>query len=125
MKEAVFTPEAPIPIGPYSQGIKSGNLIFVSGQVALNQQTKQIEGDIKQQTHMVLTNLSKILEAAGSGMDHVVKTTIFLFDMGDFLRVNEVYASFFGENPPARSTIQVAKLPLGALVEIEAIALVP
>ncbi|MGO9117591.1 MAG: RidA family protein [Desulfomonilaceae bacterium] len=125
MKEAVFTPEAPIPIGPYSQGIKSGNLIFVSGQVALNQQNKQIEGDIKQQTHTVLTNLSKILEAAGSGMDHVVKTTIFLFDMGDFLRVNEVYASFFGENPPARSTIQVAKLPLGALVEIEAIALVP
>jgi 2-iminobutanoate/2-iminopropanoate deaminase len=125
MKEAVFTPEAPIPIGPYSQGIKSGNLIFVSGQVALNQQTKQIEGDIKQQTHTVLTNLSKILEAAGSGMDYVVKTTIFLFDMGDFLRVNEVYASFFGENPPARSTIQVAKLPLGALVEIEAIALVP
>lgn len=125
MKEAVFTPEAPIPIGPYSQGIKSGNLIFVSGQVALNQQTKQIEGDIKQQTHTVLTNLSKILEAAGSGMDHVVKTTIFLFDMGDFLRVNEVYASFFGENPPARSTIQVAKLPLGALVEIEAIVLVP
>ena len=125
MKEAVFTPEAPIPIGPYSQGIKSGNLIFVSGQVALNQQTKQIEGDIKQQTHTVLTNLSKILEAAGSGMDHVVKTTIFLFDMGDFLRVNEVYASFFGEKPPARSTIQVAKLPLGALVEIEAIALVP
>jgi 2-iminobutanoate/2-iminopropanoate deaminase len=125
MKEAVFSPEAPIPIGPYSQGIKSGNLIFVSGQVALNQQTKQIEGDIKQQTHTVLTNLSKILDAAGSGMDHVVKTTIFLFDMGDFLRVNEVYASFFGENPPARSTVQVAKLPLGALVEIEAIALVP
>jgi 2-iminobutanoate/2-iminopropanoate deaminase len=125
MKEAVFTPEAPIPIGPYSQAIKSGNLIFVSGQVALNQETNQIEGDIKQQTHTVLTNLTKILEAAGSGTDHVVKTTIFLSDMGDFLRVNEVYGSFFGENPPARSTVQVAKLPLGALVEIEAIAFVP
>ncbi len=125
MKEAVFTPEAPIPIGPYSQAIKSGNLIFVSGQVALNQETKQIEGDIKQQTHTVLTILTKILEAAGSGTDHVVKTTIFLSDMGDFLRVNEIYGSFFGENPPARSTVQVAKLPLGALVEIEAIAFVP
>jgi 2-iminobutanoate/2-iminopropanoate deaminase len=125
MKEVIFSPEAPIPIGPYSQATKLGNLIFVSGQVALNQETKQIEGDIKQQTHTVLTNLSKILEAAGSGMDNVLKTTIFLFDMGDFLRVNEVYASFFNENPPARSTVQVAKLPLGALVEIEAIAFVP
>ncbi len=125
MKEIVFAPEAPIPIGPYSQATKLDNLIFVSGQVALNQDTKQIEGDIKQQAHTVLMNLSKILEAAGSGMQNILKTTIFLYDMGDFLRVNEVYASFFKESPPARSTIQVAKLPLGALIEIEAIAFVP
>ncbi|HTY24768.1 MAG TPA: RidA family protein [Desulfomonilaceae bacterium] len=125
MKEKIFTPEAPIPVGPYSQAVKFGNLLFVSGQVALNQETKQVEGDIEQQTRAVLTNLGKILSAAGSGMEDVLKTTIFLADMGDFPRVNQVYASFFGETPPARSTIQVAKLPLGALVEIEAIAFVP
>ena len=125
MKEKIFTPEAPIPVGPYSQAVKFGNLLFVSGQVALNQETKQVEGDIEQQTRAVLMNLGKILNAAGSGMDHVLKTTIFLADMGDFPRVNEAYATFFGETPPARSTIQVAKLPLGALVEIEAIAFVP
>ncbi len=125
MKEKIFTPEAPIPVGPYSQAVKFGNLVFVSGQVALNPETKQVEGDIEQQTRAVLTNLGKILNAADSGMDHVLKTTIFLADMGDFPRVNHVYASFFGETPPARSTIQVAGLPLGALVEIEAVAFVP
>ena len=125
MKEKIFTPEAPIPVGPYSQAVKFGNLLFVSGQVALNQETKQVEGDIEQQTRAVLTNLGKILDAAGSGMENVLKTTIFLADMGDFPRVNQVYASSFGETPPARSTIQVAGLPLGALVEIEAIAFVP
>jgi 2-iminobutanoate/2-iminopropanoate deaminase len=121
-KQVVKTDQAPLPIGPYSQAVKHGNLVFVSGQLGLNIETKQLEADVREQTARALTNLKAILEASGSGMDCVLKTTIFLADMGDFPSVNEVYGTFFGEAPPARSTVQVAKLPLGGLVEIEAVA---
>lgn len=123
MKEIIKTERAPAAIGPYSQAIKSDPFIFVSGQLALNEKTGAVEGDIKTQTRQVLTNLRNILEASGSGLEWVLKTTVFLADMNDFGAMNEVYASFFTQNPPARSTIQVARLPKDAKVEIEAIAL--
>ena len=121
-KQPVKTDEAPLPIGPYSQAIKHGNLVFVSGQLGLNRQTKKLETGVREQTAMALTHIKTILEAAGSGMDCVLKTTIFLADMNDFPAVNEVYGTFFVDDPPARATVQVAKLPLGGLVEIEAVA---
>jgi len=121
-KQVVKTDDAPLPIGPYSQAIKHGNLVFVSGQVGMDKDTKKLESTVREQTAAALTHMKAILEAAGSGMDCVLKTTIFLADMNDFLAVNEVYGTFFVGEPPARSTVQVAKLPLGALVEIEAVA---
>ena len=121
-KQVVKTDEAPLPIGPYSQAITHGNLVFVSGQLGMNKETKKLEANVRDQAAAALTHMKTILEAAGSGLDYVLKTTIFLADMNDFPAVNEVYGTFFVETPPARSTVQVAKLPLGGLVEIEAVA---
>ncbi len=123
-REIIRTDNAPAAIGPYSQGIKTDSLIFTAGQIALDPTSgKLVEGGIEAQTRQVLTNLKHILEAAGAGLETVVKTTVFLADMGEFAALNNVYAEFFGEAMPARSTVQVAALPMGARVEIEAVAL--
>jgi 2-iminobutanoate/2-iminopropanoate deaminase len=123
MKEAVLTDRGPKPIGPYSQAIKSGGLLFLSGQVALDPKNNEFTaGDIRQQTERTMENIKGILEAAGSNLHHVVKTTVFLKDMNDFSAMNEVYGRYFTSAPPARSTVQVARLPKDALVEIEVVA---
>lgn len=123
MKEVVLAARGPKPIGPYSQAIKSSGLVFVSGQIALEPQTGELVGkDVRQQTERVLENLKAILEASGASLSHVVKTTVCLKDMNDFTAMNEIYARYFTAAPPARSTIQVARLPKDALVEIEVIA---
>jgi 2-iminobutanoate/2-iminopropanoate deaminase len=126
MKEVVRTEAAPAPFqgAPYSQAIKAAGLVFVAGQVALEPGHSEIVGDtIQEQTERILANLRAILEAAGSGLDRLVKTTVFLQNLDDFQGMNEVYAKHVGDQPPARSTVEVAKLPSGALVEIEAVAL--
>jgi len=123
MKEIVLTARGPKPIGPYSQAIKSNGFLFVSGQIALDPQSGEFVGtDVRQQTERVLENLEAILEAAGSSLKHVVKTTVFLKDMNDFPAMNETYARYFNTTPPARSTIQAARLPKDALVEIDVVA---
>ena len=122
-KKHVHTPHAPKPIGPYSQAVIAGGLLFVSGQIPLDPQTGElVEGDIEVQTEQVLKNLMAILKEAKAGPEHVVKATVFLQDMKDFPRVNEVYARYFGKEPPARSTVQAAALPRGVAVEIDVIA---
>jgi 2-iminobutanoate/2-iminopropanoate deaminase len=124
-KTVVRTEAAPAPFqgAPYSQAIAAGGLVFVSGQLGLKPGDSAIEGEtIEEQTEQVFANLRAILEEAGSGLDRLVKTTVFLQDLGDFQGMNSVYAKHVGEHPPARSTVEVAKLPSGALVEIEAIA---
>jgi 2-iminobutanoate/2-iminopropanoate deaminase len=122
--EAVATEGAPKAIGPYSQGIKANGLIFVSGQVALDPRTQQmVQGDVAAETERVLENLKAVVEAAGSSLAHTVKTTVYLADLGDFAKMNEVYARYFGERPPARATVQVSRLPRDARVEIDLIAL--
>ena len=126
MKEVVRTEAAPAPFqgAPYSQAIRAGGFVFVSGQLALKPGDKELSGgEIGAQTEQVFANLKAILEEAGSSLDKLVKTTVFLQDLSDFTGMNEVYAKHVGATPPARSTIEVAKLPSGALVEIEAIAL--
>ena len=126
MKEVIRTEAAPAPFqgAPYSQAIKAAGLVFVAGQVSLRPDHGEIVGDtIQEQTEQVLSNLRAILEAAGSGLDRLVKTTVFLQSLDDFAGMNEVYKQHVGDQPPARSTVEVAKLPSGALVEIEAIAL--
>ena len=123
-KTIISTEKAPKAIGPYSQAIRTENLVFTAGQVGLDPATMElVEGDIEPQTRQVLTNLKHVLETAESGLKFVVKTTVFLKDMGDFPKMNSIYAEFFPENQPARSTVQVAALPKGALVEIECVAL--
>lgn len=123
MKDVVLTEKGPKPIGPYSQAIKSGGFLFTSGQVALDPRSNEfLAGDIRQQTERVLENVKAILEAGGANLHHVVKTTVFLKDMNDFAAMNEVYGKYFTSAPPARSTVQVARLPKDALVEIEVIA---
>jgi len=123
MKDVVLTDKGPKPIGPYSQAIKSGGLLFASGQVALDPRSNEFSaGDIRQQTERVLENIKGILEAGGVNLHHVVKTTVFLKDLNDFAAMNEVYGKYFTSAPPARSTVQVARLPKDALVEIEVIA---
>lgn len=123
MKDVVFTPRGPKPIGPYSQAIRANGFLFISGQVGFDPQTGEFVGnDVKSQTERVLENLKAILEAAGVTLNHVVKTTVFLKDMNDFPAMNEVYAKYFSAAPPARSTVQAARLPKDALVEIDVIA---
>ena len=123
MRDVILTDRGPKPIGPYSQAIRTNGFLYLSGQVALDPKTGEMTGpDVRQQTERVLENLKGILEAAGSNLHHVVKTTVFLKDINDFSAMNEVYAKYFMSAPPARSTVQVARLPKDALVEIEAIA---
>ena len=123
MKKVISTTHAPGAIGPYSQAIEAGGMIFLSGQIPLDPVTGQmIEGDVVAQAERVMQNLQGVLEAAGVGFEHVVRTTIFLTDLGDFAKVNEVYGKRFPKEPPARATVQVAALPRGSKVEIDAIA---
>ena len=123
MKDTVLTDKAPKPIGPYSQGVKVNGFLFLSGQVALDPGSNEFTGgDIAQQTERVMENIRAILEAGGSSLHHVVKTTVFLKNLQDFQVMNEVYGRYFKAAPPARSTVEVARLPKDALVEIEAIA---
>jgi len=126
MKQIIHTDAAPAAVGPYSQAIVANGFVFTAGQVGLVPQTMQlIEGDVQAQTRQALTNLRTILQTAGTDLQHVVKTTVFLANMDDFQAMNAIYSEFFGENPPARSAVQVARLPVNALVEIEAVALLP
>ena len=124
MKEVISTAHGPKAIGPYSQAIRANGLIFISGQVAFDPATSQlVEGDIAAQTDRVIQNLKAIVEAAGSSLDKTVKTTVFLKDMGEFAKMNEVYARYFSSAPPARATVEVARLPRDVRVEIDLIAL--
>jgi len=124
MREVVATKDAPQAIGPYSQAIKANGFIFTSGQIAFDPATNQIiQGDVAAQTERVLKNLEAILKAAGSGLERVVRTTVFLKNMGDFAAMNEVYGRFWKSAPPARSTVEVARLPRDVAVEIDVIAL--
>lgn len=123
-KEIIRTDNAPAAIGPYSQAIKAGGFIFLSGQIPLDPATGNVvEGGIKEQTERVMTNLEAVLNAAGTDMEAVVKTTIYLTNLSDFPTVNEIYGNYFRENPPARATVEVSSLPKGVSVEIEAVAL--
>ncbi len=124
-KKVIQTDKAPQAIGPYSQAIRTESMIYTAGQIGLEPATGElVAGGVEEQTRQVLNNLRSVLEAAGSSLEHVVKTTVFLKDMNDFTKMNSIYAEYFGENPPARSTIAVAGLPKGGLVEIEAVALI-
>jgi 2-iminobutanoate/2-iminopropanoate deaminase len=123
MRQAVSTPSAPAAIGPYSQAVRAGNLLFVSGQVPIDPATGNlVPGDIAAQTRRVFQNIGEILKAAGASFDAVVRTTVYLMDMNDFAAMNEVYATFFTPPAPARATVQVARLPKDARVEIDVIA---
>lgn len=121
-REVIQTNNAPGAIGPYSQGMIVGDMVYTSGQIPLNPATGEMETEIKAATKQSMENVKAILEAAGTSLDNVVKTCIFLKDLNDFVAVNEVYGTYFAENPPARSCVQVAKLPKDAVIEIEAIA---
>lgn len=124
MRDVISTKDAPQAIGPYSQAIRANGFVFVSGQVAIDPATQQVlSGDVKAQTDRVLQNLSAILNAAGSSLEKVVRSTVFLKNMGEFAAMNEVYGRYFNANPPARSTVEVARLPKDVLVEIDVIAL--
>jgi 2-iminobutanoate/2-iminopropanoate deaminase len=123
VKEIVSTESAPGAIGPYSQAIKAGGLVFCSGQIPIDPQTGEFVSElVSEQTEQVLKNLSEVLKAAGTSLDNVVKTTVFLADMNDFVEMNEVYSRFFADNKPARATVQAARLPRDARVEIDCIA---
>lgn len=122
--ETIKTDGAPAAIGPYSQGIKGGGLLFTAGQIPLDPATmKPVSGGIREQSEQVMKNLAAVLEAGGSRLDRVVKTTCFLTDLGNFATFNEIYGKAFGDNAPARSTVQVAALPMGVLVEVECVAM--
>lgn len=124
MREIIKTESAPAAIGPYSQAVRAGGFVFASGQIPIDPKTGVfVEGGIVEQTQQVMNNLKSLLEAAGTNLDAVVKTTVFLADMDDFSAMNEVYGQYFRENPPARATVQAARLPRDARVEIEVIAL--
>ena len=126
VREAIAAPGAPRAIGPYSPVIRAGNLLFISGQIPFNAETGTVvTGDIAAQTDQVMRNLGTLLKAAGAGFEHVVRTTVFLMDMNDFAAMNESYATFVTDPPPARSTVQVARLPRDARIEIDAIAVLP
>jgi 2-iminobutanoate/2-iminopropanoate deaminase len=122
-REIITSDKAPAAVGPYSQAVRVGDFIYTAGQIPLVPETgKIIDGDIEAQTRQVLQNLSHVLDSAGSSLTHIVKTTIFVTDLADFSTINKVYGEFFVADPPARSTVQVAALPLGAQIEIEAVA---
>lgn len=122
-REIIATPHAPAAVGPYSQAVQIGDLIYTAGQIPLVPETgKLVDGGIEEQTRQVMQNLAHILEAAGSSLANVVKATIFVTNLADFAAINKVYGSFFAGDPPARSTVQVAALPLGATIEIEVVA---
>ena len=125
MKRTIIqSDKAPKAIGPYSQAIRTDSMIYTAGQIGLDPSTGElVEGGVVEQTRQALNNLRHVLEAAGSSLDRVVKTTVFLIDMNDFSKMNSIYAEFFSENPPARSSVAVAALPKGAMVEIEVVAL--
>ena len=124
MRDVISTDRAPKAIGPYSQAIRVNGFLFLSGQIALDPATMQIvEGDVRAQTERVMNNLKAVLEASGSALDRVVKTTVYLKDMNDFTAMNETYAKYFPAHPPARATIEAARLPRDARVEIELVAL--
>ncbi|RZT13050.1 endoribonuclease L-PSP [Fictibacillus sp. BK138] len=120
----VHTTEAPAAIGPYSQGIVYNNLFFSSGQIPLTKEGEMIDGDVKEQTHQVFSNLKAVLNEAGSSLEQVIKATVFIKDMNEFADINEVYGEYFSDHKPARSCVEVARLPKDAKVEIEVIALV-
>jgi 2-iminobutanoate/2-iminopropanoate deaminase len=122
-RQIIHTENAPAAVGPYSQAVKIGNLVYTAGQIGINPATGEMQEGLEAQARQVMANLQAVLEAAGAGFDTVVKTTIFITDMADFGVINGIYGAFFPQQPPARSTVAVAQLPLGALVEIEAIAL--
>lgn len=124
-REIVLTPKAPKPIGPYSQAVKAGNLVYISGQIALDAHTGQlVQGSIVDETHKVMHNMREVLAAAGSDLEHVVKCTIYVRDMNHFGTINAVYGSYFSQNPPARETVEVSRLPKDANVEISCVAVV-
>jgi 2-iminobutanoate/2-iminopropanoate deaminase len=123
-RQVILTHDAPAPVGPYSQAIKAGALVFVAGQIPIDPATGEMPEGIAEQTRLALGNVAAVLEAAGASVADVVKTTVFLQDLDDFAAMNEVYASVFTDEPPARACVEVARLPKGALVEIEAIAVV-
>jgi 2-iminobutanoate/2-iminopropanoate deaminase len=126
VKQIVHTDKAPAAIGPYSQAVHAGKLIFTAGQIPIDPETGGIAGnDIQTQTRQVLENLGAVLSAAGSDLKHVLKTTVFLKNMSDFSGMNAVYAAYFPENPPARSAVEVARLPRDVLIEVECVAIVP
>jgi 2-iminobutanoate/2-iminopropanoate deaminase len=123
VRQAVSSPNAPAAIGPYSQAIQAGNLLFLSGQIPLDPATGQlVPGGIEAQTRQVFTNIGAILQAAGASFDHVVTATVYVADMNDFAKVNEIYATYFSSPAPARATVQVARLPKDSLVEIQVVA---
>lgn len=123
MKQTIKTESAPKAIGPYSQAVRAGDFLFASGQIPTDPATGEfVVGGIQEETEQVLKNIRALLESAGTDLNHVVKTTVFLADMDDFAAMNEVYGQFFGENPPARATVQAARLPRDARVEIEVVA---
>lgn len=122
--KTIHTTKAPEAIGPYSQGIVCGHLFYSSGQIPLTPEGKLVEGGVREQTHQVFSNLKAVLEEAGASLETVVKTTVFIQNMDDFAEINEVYGTYFNEHRPARSCVEVAKLPKGALIEIEVTALV-
>ncbi len=123
-RNVIQTQHAPAAIGPYSQAIRAGNLLFASGQLGLDPQSGKLQEGVEAQARQALTNIQAVLQSAGSSINRVVKTTIFLADINDFAKVNAIYGEVFQQEPPARSTVQVAALPLGGLVEIEIVALV-
>lgn len=123
-REVIATDRAPAAVGPYSQAIRVGNLVFTAGQIGLDPATGALVEGVEEQTRQVMSNLQAVLAAAGSSLQNIIKTTIFLADLADFQTVNAIYGSYFPQQPPARSTVQVAGLPRGARIEIEAIALV-
>ena len=121
---SIETAKAPTPIGPYSQAVRSGSLLFLSGQVGLDPEAGAlVEGGVEAQVRQALRNLEQVVREAGGAIGDIVKTTVFVVDLGDFAKVNQIYADFFGESRPARSTVEVSRLPLGAAVEIEAVAI--
>ncbi|OGF63063.1 MAG: hypothetical protein A2Y62_02425 [Candidatus Fischerbacteria bacterium RBG_13_37_8] len=125
MKEVLFSKDAPVPIGPYSQAIKTGNLIFLSGQIGINPSTGSLFTTLEEQFHQIMKNIQAILKISNASLDSIIKTTIFITNMSEFPQINDLYKQYFTSSFPARSTVEVSKLPKSALIEIEAIAWAP